>query len=27
LIGWLDREFGLTDRSALNFIRIHELAA
>jgi ParB-like chromosome segregation protein Spo0J len=26
-IGWLDRELGLTDRSALNFIRIHELAA
>lgn len=26
-IGWLDRELGLTDRSALNFIRIHELAS
>ena len=26
-IGWLDRELGLSDRQALNFIRIHELAA
>jgi ParB-like chromosome segregation protein Spo0J len=26
-IGWLDRELGLTYRSALNFIRIHELAS
>ena len=26
-IGWLDRELGLTDRSALNYIRIHELAS
>lgn len=24
--GWLDRELGLSDRSALNFIRIHQLA-
>ncbi len=26
-IGWLDRELGLSDRSALNFIRVYELAA
>jgi Protein of unknown function (DUF3102) len=26
-IGWLDRELGLSDRQALNFIRIHELSA
>jgi Protein of unknown function (DUF3102) len=25
-IAWLDREFGLSDRMALNFIRVHELA-
>jgi hypothetical protein len=25
--GWLERELGFSDRSALNFIRIHELAA
>jgi Protein of unknown function (DUF3102) len=25
-IGWLDRELGLSDRSALNFIRVYELA-
>ena len=25
-IGWLDRELGLSDRSALNFIQVYELA-